>query len=74
MRIHYKRVRKSFDLETANKEEAATKARDIYVSLVAKAFQPVKKFTNSEKFSVTPSSSKMEFLPAARNCGIQPSR
>jgi hypothetical protein len=38
VRIHYKRIRKSFDLETANKEEAATKARDIYVSLVAKGW------------------------------------
>jgi integrase len=38
VRIHYKGIRRSFDLETANKEEAAAKARDIYVSLVAKGW------------------------------------
>ena len=38
VRIYYKGVRKSFDLETANKEEAAAKARDIYVSLVTKGW------------------------------------
>ena len=38
IRIHYKGIRKSFDLETASKEEAATKARDIYVSIVAKGW------------------------------------
>ncbi|MBK9140594.1 MAG: site-specific integrase [Verrucomicrobia bacterium] len=38
VRIHFKGVRRSFDLETANKEEAATKARDIYVSLVTKGW------------------------------------
>ena len=32
VRIHFKGIRKSFDLETANKEEAAVKARDIYLS------------------------------------------
>jgi hypothetical protein len=29
VRIHYKGIRRSFDLESANKEEAATKARDL---------------------------------------------
>jgi hypothetical protein len=38
VRIYFKGVRKSFDLETANKEEAAAKARDIYVSLVTKGW------------------------------------
>lgn len=38
VRIHYKGIRRSFDLETANKEEAAAKARDIYLSLVAKGW------------------------------------
>ncbi len=38
VRIHYKGIRRSFDLETASKEEAATKARDIYLSLVAKGW------------------------------------
>jgi len=38
VRIHFKGIRKSFDLETANKEEAAAKARDIYLSLVAKGW------------------------------------
>jgi len=38
VRIHFKGIRKSFDLETANKEEAASKARDIYLSLVAKGW------------------------------------
>ena len=38
VRIHFKGVRKSFDLETANKEEAAVKARDIYLSLLAKGW------------------------------------
>ncbi len=38
VRIHFKGNRRSFDLETANKEEAATKARDIYVSLVTKGW------------------------------------
>lgn len=38
VRIHFKGVRKSFDLETANKEDAAAKARDIYLSLVAKGW------------------------------------
>ena len=38
VRIHFKGIRKSFDLETANKEEAATKARDLYLSLLAKGW------------------------------------
>ena len=38
VRICFKRVRKSSDLETASKEEAAIKARDIYVSLVTKGW------------------------------------
>lgn len=38
VRIHFRGIRKSFDLETANKEEAAAKARDIYLSLVAKGW------------------------------------
>jgi integrase len=38
VRIHFRGIRRSFDLETANKEEAAAKARDIYVSLVAKGW------------------------------------
>jgi hypothetical protein len=38
VRIHFKGIRKSFDLETANKEEAAAKARDIYLSFVAKGW------------------------------------
>lgn len=38
VRIHFRGVRKSFDLETANKEEAATKARDIYLSILAKGW------------------------------------
>lgn len=53
VRIHFGGNRKSFDLETGNKEEAAAKARDIYLSLIAKgwsatladlkpnAFQPI---------------------------------
>jgi len=38
VRIYFKGIRRSFDLESANKEEAATKARDIYVSLVAEGW------------------------------------
>src|SRR6266446_1003501 len=38
VRIHFKGIRKSFDLDTANKEEAAAKARDIYLSLLAKGW------------------------------------
>src|SRR5438093_253173 len=38
VRIYFKGLRKSFDLETANKEEAAAKARDIYLSLMAKGW------------------------------------
>ncbi len=38
VRIHFKGIRKSFDLETANKEEAAVKARDIYLSILAKGW------------------------------------
>lgn len=38
VRIHFRGIRKSFDLETANREEAAAKARDIYLSLVAKGW------------------------------------
>jgi hypothetical protein len=38
VRIHFKGIRKSFDLETANKEEAAIKARDIYLSILAKGW------------------------------------
>src|SRR5207249_4057746 len=38
VRIHFGGARKSFDLETGNKEEAAAKARDIYLSLIAKGW------------------------------------
>jgi len=38
VRIQFKGIRRSFDLETANKEEAAAKARDIYLSLVTKGW------------------------------------
>ncbi|MCI0747147.1 MAG: hypothetical protein L0Y58_17225 [Verrucomicrobia subdivision 3 bacterium] len=38
VRIHFKGIRRSFDLDTANKEEAAAKARDIYLSLLAKGW------------------------------------
>ena len=38
VRIHFKGIRKNFDLNTANKEEAAAKARDIYLSLLAKGW------------------------------------
>ncbi|MGH7992457.1 MAG: hypothetical protein ACREDQ_03000, partial [Limisphaerales bacterium] len=38
VRIHFKGIRKSFNLETANKEEAAVKARDIYLSILAKGW------------------------------------
>jgi hypothetical protein len=38
VRIQFKGIRRSFNLETANKEEAASKARDIYLSLVAKGW------------------------------------
>ena len=38
VRIHFGGIRKSFDLEIGNREEAATKARDIYLSLVAKGW------------------------------------
>lgn len=38
VRIYFKGIRKSFDLETANKEEAAAKARDIYLSILAKGW------------------------------------
>jgi len=38
VRIHFGGNRKSFDLEAGNKEEAAAKARDIYLSLVAKGW------------------------------------
>ena len=38
VRIHFKGIRRSFDLESANKEEAATKARDIYLSIITKGW------------------------------------
>src|SRR5437660_6194108 len=38
VRIHFGGSRKSFDLETGSKEEAAAKARDIYLSLIAKGW------------------------------------
>ena len=38
VRIHFGGNRKSFDLETGSKEEAAAKARDIYLSLIAKGW------------------------------------
>ena len=38
VRIHYKGIRRSFDLESANKEEAAIKARDIYLSIITKGW------------------------------------
>jgi hypothetical protein len=38
VRIHFNGIRKNFDLESGNKEEAAAKARDIYLSLVAKGW------------------------------------
>lgn len=38
VRIHFNGIRKSFDLDTANKEEAAVKARDIYLSLLGKGW------------------------------------
>jgi integrase len=38
VRIHFNGIRKSFDLDTANKEEAAVKAREIYLSLSAKGW------------------------------------
>lgn len=38
VRIHFRGIRKSFDLDTANKEEAATKARDLYLSVLAKGW------------------------------------
>jgi len=38
VRIHFRGIRKSFDLDTASKEEAAAKARDIYLSLLAKGW------------------------------------
>lgn len=38
VRIYFKGIRRSFDLESANKDAAATKARDIYLSLVSKGW------------------------------------
>jgi len=38
VRIHLKGIRKSFDPDTANKAAAAVKARDIYLSLLAKGW------------------------------------
>lgn len=38
VRIHFKGLRKGFDLDTANKEEAAAKARDLYLSILAKGW------------------------------------
>jgi integrase len=38
VRIHLKGIRKSFDLETANKEEAAIKARGVYLSILTKGW------------------------------------
>src|ERR1043166_5473042 len=38
VRIHFGGNRKSFDLETGSKEEAAAKARDISLSLIAKGW------------------------------------
>lgn len=38
VRIFFRGVRRSFNLGSANKEDAATKARDIYLSLVAKGW------------------------------------
>ncbi len=38
VRIHFGGNRKSFNLETGSKEEAAAKARDIYLSLIAKGW------------------------------------
>lgn len=49
VRIHFNGVRKSFDLETANKEEAAGKARDIYLSILAKGWSATIKELIPEK-------------------------
>jgi hypothetical protein len=38
VRIHYKGIRRSFDLETASKEEAATKARDTQANMTPDEF------------------------------------
>ena len=38
VRIRFNGIRKSFDLETANKEDAAIKARNLYLSLFAKGW------------------------------------
>jgi hypothetical protein len=38
VRIHFNGIRRDFDLENPNKEEAAAKVRDIYISLVSKGW------------------------------------
>lgn len=48
IRIHFNGIRKSFDLGTANREEAAAKARDIYMSLLAKGWSATIKELNPQ--------------------------
>lgn len=66
VRIHFRGIRKSFDLETANKEEAAAKARDIYLSIVAKGWSAtITELTPLQVATVEPSSASAtvgEFL------------
>lgn len=50
VRIHFKGVRKGFDLDTANKEEAATKARDLYLSILAKGWSTTKTESHPHEF------------------------
>jgi len=48
VRIHFRGIRRGFDLDTANKEVAATKARDLYLSLLAKGWSTTLNETRSQ--------------------------
>lgn len=60
VRIKFRGIRRSFDLGTASKEGAATKARDIYLSLVAKGWDATLASKGGVASSVMPATSNGE--------------
>lgn len=77
VRIHSKGIRKSFDLETANKEEAAIKARDIYLSILVKGWSTTIGELGSQSLppieTITDSATVGEFLAEVeRTANLKP--
>ena len=77
VRIHSKGIRKSFDLETANKEEAAIKAREIYLSILAKGWSTTIRELGSQSLppieTITDSATVGEFLAEVeRTANLKP--